>query len=69
MNYKNDKKCRCGNDQFIAHQIARHDIIVNANGNYQKDLGVYDAEDPYGPFTCTKCGSEYNELHDLGEKP
>ena len=34
-----------------------------------EDRGVYDAEDPYGPFTCAQCGTEYDELEELDPKP
>ena len=27
------RKCRCGNDKFYAHQLTRHDVIVNAYGS------------------------------------
>ena len=43
-------------------------MAVNPYGAYQEDLGVYDAEDPYGPFTCTQCGAEYGELDELDAK-
>ena len=54
--------CECGGDHFMTHQIARHDIIVDTNGNFLADSGIYDAEKPYGPFTCIACGREYDEL-------
>lgn len=63
------RKCRCGSDEFNAHQLTRHDVIVDAAGAYKKDIGVYDAEYPYGPFTCTQCGAEFDELEALDEKP
>jgi hypothetical protein len=66
------RKCRCGNDRFAARQLARHDIIVNALGGYIEDKGAYDAEQPYGPFTCTVCDTVYEELEELeriNEKP
>lgn len=54
--------CECGGDHFMAHQIIRHDIIVDAKGNFLADSGIYDSEKPYGPFTCITCGREYDEL-------
>jgi len=69
MNATESQKCRCGSDMFNAHQLARHDVVVDAGGIYQKDIGVYDAEHPYGPFTCVQCGAEYDELADLDKKP
>ena len=62
-------KCKnCGNDRFIGHQIIRAEVIVDENGKFYDNLecgleaAIYDSERPYGPFTCTKCGSEYDEL-------
>ena len=51
--------CTCGNDRFIGHQIIRADVIVGADGSFLKNVtdrledSIYDAEKPYGPFTCT----------------
>ena len=60
--------CTCGNDHFYAHQIVRVDVIVDADGCFEDNAtdrlesSIYDAEKPYGPFTCTSCGREYDEL-------
>lgn len=58
--------CICGNDEFYAHQVVRMDIIVDKDNYFVKGLenGIYDSEIPYGPYTCTKCGKEYDELCD-----
>jgi hypothetical protein len=58
-------KCCCGNDTFTAHQRAWHDVIVNSNGDFIEDKGVYESEPPYGPFYCTKCEMRYDELSEL----
>lgn len=55
-------RCECGGERFMAHQISRHDIVVDGAGNFLEDHGIYDSETPYGPFTCTSCGKEYEEL-------
>lgn len=62
-------KCQiCGTEKFIAHQLFRADVFVNGNGNFDENIGdnleshIYDAENPYGPFTCACCGAEYAEL-------
>lgn len=55
-------KCECGNDKFVAHQQCYHDIIVDGNGNFESDKGIYESNSPYGPFTCTECDKEYEEL-------
>ena len=60
--------CTCGNDRFYGHQIIRVDVIVGADGSFDDNISdclensIYDAERPYGPFTCTACGKEYEEL-------
>ena len=60
--------CICGNDRFIGHQIIRADVIVGVDGSFLENVtdrledSIYDAEKPYGPFTCTACGREYDEL-------
>ena len=60
--------CTCGNDRFYGHQIIRVDVIVGADGSFEDNISerlensIYDAEKPYGPFTCTACGKEYEEL-------
>lgn len=56
-------KCEdCGSEEFTAHQKTRHDIIVDGRNNFKEDCGIYDAETPYGPYTCTVCGKEYEDL-------
>lgn len=61
-------ECKCGHNRFYAHQLCRVDVIVDEDGNWESNTGkdntivVYDAENPYGPFTCTKCGEEYEEI-------
>lgn len=61
----------CGNDEFHAHQVCRMDVVVNADGEFQSnqfqaaEMSIYDAEQPYGPFVCTKCGAEFEELSEL----
>ena len=62
--------CACGNNRYFAHQILRADIIVDEDGRFDSNIdgspssvSIYDAEAPYGPFTCTKCKKEYEELN------
>lgn len=63
------RRCKCGCTRFYAHQVCRADIIVDQDNNFMGDLNghisVYDAEEPYGPYTCEKCGAEYDSLDDL----
>ena len=59
---------RCQNNRFIGHQIIRADVLVDESGDFVDNLPggleahVYDSMHPYGPFTCTKCGAEYDVL-------
>ena len=61
-------KCQCGNDKFYGHQIIKADVIVDRCGYFHENLpggleaSVYDADQPYGPFVCTKCEKEYVDL-------
>lgn len=55
-------KCECGNDKFYAHQIQHCDVIVDENNNWEENAECYDTGAPYGPYTCTKCGKEYDKL-------
>ena len=56
-------KCpKCGNNEFDAHQRAYHDIVVDGNNMFLRDENIYESETPYGPYTCTKCETVYDEL-------
>ena len=55
-------KCKCGNGRFWAYQVCYHDVFVDEHGVFEEDDGVYDSEAPYGPFICTACGADYDEL-------
>lgn len=62
-------KCKfCGHDKFFARQEARIDVIVDGkfmcadNIHYDVAADIHDREDAFGPFTCEKCGAEYEEL-------
>lgn len=58
----------CGSKRFIGHQRIRADVYVGEDGAFDENLPggleahIYDSERPYGPFTCDKCGHEFNEL-------
>ncbi len=54
--------CECGGKEFYARQVATMDVITDGNGNWIKNMEVSAADKPYGPFTCTKCEKEYEEL-------
>ena len=60
-------ECTCGNDKFKAHQVCYIEIIVNKNNrwesNYPNDkFCCYNSYAPFGPYKCTKCGKEYDEI-------
>lgn len=64
-------KCSvCDNEKFYAHQVCRVDIVVDGDNDFVENLisdkalgdSVYDSETPYGPYTCTECGEEFEEL-------
>ena len=50
----------CGNDKFYAHQKVLMDVVVDNDLDYISDGEVYEAERPYGPFTCTLCRTEFD---------
>ena len=60
-------KCRCGNGYFYAHQLCRHEIIIDGDGHFEQNIEIYDSEKPYGTFTCTSCGASYEELSEIPE--
>ena len=53
---------KCGNTQFNAHQVSHHDITVYGNNDFVEDKGIYEANTPFGPYTCTKCGTVFEEI-------
>ena len=61
------RKCRCGCTEFMGHQHAYHDIVVDSNNDFVREIGIYESETPYGPFICQNCGAEYEELDMLAE--
>lgn len=59
----------CGNDEFYAHQVCT--IEVRVSKNILKHLPIPSLENtgtvinsmpPFGPYTCTVCGREYDNL-------
>lgn len=57
---------KCGNKEFIAHQILRADVVVDGSNSFVRNLGcgleasIYDSGTPYGPYTCIKCGHTFD---------
>ena len=65
--------CSCGCTEFIGHQVVYVDILVDNEGNiienYPDDpSAIYDSNPAYGPFTCSRCGKEYESLSKLPRK-
>ena len=60
-------KCECGNDQFYAHQVCHLDVKVDGDNMFLNNepndkSACYEAGTPFGPYTCTKCGKETEEI-------
>lgn len=63
----------CGNDVFSAHQICHLDVLVDPDGKFLEndsadgfaDTAIYEGETPFGPYTCTHCGAEFEDLQTM----
>ena len=62
------RRCVCGNTRFIAHQVCYHDVIVDNDNNFARNIDIGEAENPYGPYICTVCDAEYENLDELDKK-
>jgi hypothetical protein len=63
MTYLSKYECpHCHSESFTAHQLCYHDVKVDGHGEFEQDNGIYESSNPYGPFTCTECDSEFEEL-------
>jgi|GEM_PF-1932670 len=62
---QNKKRCKCSHDRFSAHQRCYHNIIVDSDNSFVDNVDIYDSEKPYGPYSCEKCGAEYDDLDNL----
>lgn len=64
----------CNGNEFTAHQVCHMDILVDgdnrflANPNGTADTNIYESQEPFGPYTCTTCGAEFENL-DAAMKP
>jgi hypothetical protein len=61
--------CFCGNDKFNAHQVVHQDVIVDGDNNWESSGESYDSNTPFGPYTCTECSHEFDELTDVNHCP
>lgn len=52
----------CGNNKFYARQQCYHTVIVDKDNNFEDNIEVGDSNNPYGPYQCTLCGSEFSNL-------
>lgn len=62
--------CSCGCSTFFGHQVVHMDIKVNGFGAFEENMtpdsplsDIYYAGDPFGPFECTNCRAEYENLY------
>ena len=69
-------KCKfCGGSEFVGHQRCYMDVLVDENGDFLANLSggadanIYEAEQPYGPFVCRRCGAEYEYLRITPYRP
>ena len=63
------RRCRrCKSERFIASQKVYMDVLVDGNGFFKEDLDIKEAENPYGPYTCAVCGTEYESLEELPQE-
>lgn len=52
----------CGNSKFFGNQVCHTDVLVDGDGHFVEDAGVYHADRPFGPFQCACCGATYEDL-------
>lgn len=61
----------CNHEEFTASQVCRVSVVVDAKNHFIKNQGkrmeeaVFDADDPYGTYSCVQCGKEYEDLNEL----
>lgn len=57
-------KCKiCGNEEFRAHRVLHIDVICDGEGTVLRPLKEpFIASCYVGPFTCSKCGANYEDL-------
>jgi hypothetical protein len=60
----------CGNNRFECCQRVSVRAIVDENENWVKDIenSFFDCDDFTGPFQCTKCMEECDNLSDWQEQ-
>ena len=58
---------KCGNKRFGASQVCYHDVTVDETNEFIEDNGISESDKPYGIYTCTECGAEFDNLSELKE--
>jgi len=66
------KNCKCSTfygyqKVYLNEESDSWGVVVDANGNFLHNIEEHEeivemAENPEGPFTCTQCDTEYEEL-------
>ena len=59
--------CKCGGNRFVSRQRCYHDVVVDDANMFIENCGdgdssIYDAETPYGPYTCLQCEKVWDTL-------
>ena len=56
----------CGGERFTCHQYVSHNVVVDGKNNFIDDVdhAYGNCFDPEGPYTCEKCGREFDSLSD-----
>lgn len=58
------RMCPCGGMEFKATRIFQADVICDGTGKPINHIGFYE-DHTTGPYTCKKCGAQYESLEDL----
>lgn len=60
--------CKCGNNEFECTQTQVWAVTVNdSEENIEYSSPNAEESEIEGPFTCTECGEEYDELPQYDE--
>lgn len=58
------RMCPCGGTEFKATRIFQADVICDGAGKPINHIGFYE-DHTTGPYTCQKCGTQFESLEDL----
>lgn len=68
---KNNECPDCGKNEFSANQVCRVNVVVDNLNNFIRnqdnnmESSVYDADNPFGPYSCMDCGFSFDEIDEL----